>query len=109
MHLSESGCGRRTHTDREGPSERERDRHKGTIAVMTLSWPSAHTDRQRHRQRHRHRHRHRRKRLYTHRQIALVHTADPYTGTYTVAETHIHTQAQKERGRVYVCMGLGAY
>jgi hypothetical protein len=66
---------------------------------MTSSWPSAHTDR--HRRRHR--------RLCTHRQIALVHTADPDIGTHTGSETHIHTQAQKERGRAYVCMGLGAY
>jgi hypothetical protein len=109
----ESGCGRRAHADREGPSNRERDRHIGTITMMTSSWPSAHTDRHRHRHRcrhrHKHRHRHRHKRLCTHRQIALVHTADQYTGTHTGTETHIHTQAQKERGRVYVCMGLGAY
>jgi hypothetical protein len=59
---------------------------------MTSSWPSAHTDR----------HKHRYRRLCTHRQIALVHTADPYTGTHTNTHALRHTGTERERARVCV-------
>jgi hypothetical protein len=89
---------------RERERNIERERHTGTIAMMTSSWPLVHTSR------HRHCHR----RLCTHRQIASGHTAYAYTGTHRYThmhlETHIQTGTEGERGgRVYVCMGLGAY